>query len=126
MTKELTNAKKRLKIIQSQEFMTKCILHIHHPISIRIHGGSMLPVFGDGQIVQMIPILEYNKNIEIMDIIVYHKFADHYTVHRVVNILNGNGVKKYVTKGDNNKQNDSYIVKEEEILGVILQDVESV
>lgn len=58
-----------------------------------------------------------NENIKINDVISFHDKQDINT-HRIINILTENGVKKYITKGDNNKNPDKDKVTFDKIEGV--------
>lgn len=58
-------------------------------------------------------------NIKINDVISFHDKQDINT-HRIINILTENGVTKYITKGDNNKNLDKDKVTFDKIEGVYL------
>ena len=58
-------------------------------------------------------------NIKINDVISFHDKQDINT-HRIINILTENGVTKYITKGDNNKNPDKDKVTFDKIEGVYL------
>lgn len=57
------------------------------------------------------------ENIKINDVISFHDKQDINT-HRIINILTENGVTKYITKGDNNKNPDKDKVTFDKIEGV--------
>ena len=57
------------------------------------------------------------ENIKINDVISFHDKQDINT-HRIINILSENGVTKYITKGDNNKNPDKDKVTFDKIEGV--------
>lgn len=57
------------------------------------------------------------ENIKINDVISFHDKQDINT-HRIINILTENGVTKYITKGDNNKNADKDKVTFDKIEGV--------
>lgn len=84
-----------------------------------ILSNSMYPQIERGDMI--ISKKEY-KEIKINDIIEY-KQGNIYVIHRVVNILNTNNGKLYITKGDNNKYKDSLYVREEQITGVIVATI---
>lgn len=61
---------------------------------------------------------EKNKeNIKVNDIISFHDNKDINT-HRIIGILTENGITKYITKGDNNKNPDKEKVTYDKIEGV--------
>ncbi|HII4398175.1 signal peptidase I (plasmid) [Clostridium perfringens] len=89
-------------------------------LTLTVSGNSMFPLLKNGDKVE---IKTYDKldNIFINNIIVYKKFDTHLTIHRVKEIIKfGNNHKCYITKGDNNDENDDYVVFENEILGILL------
>ena len=57
------------------------------------------------------------ENIKVNDVISFHDKQDINT-HRIINILTENGVTKYITKGDNNKNPDKDTVTFDKIEGV--------
>ena len=60
------------------------------------------------------------KREKIGDIIVYKKFYDHLTVHRIQNIITLSSTRFYCeTKGDNNAEEDGYKVLNSEIIGIV-------
>lgn len=66
----------------------------------------------------VMPIIK--KPLNIGDIIVYHKFQEHLTVHRILNIVKLSETRFYCeTKGDNNLEIDPYKVLSHEIIGVV-------
>ena len=89
------------------------------PFTLNVQSESMLPVLCKGQSISIIPYANV-KNIVVGDIIVYCKFRDHLTVHRVINIVLLNDRRFYCeTKGDNNVSADRYKVFNHEIIGVV-------
>lgn len=82
---------------------------------IAVGSGSMTGTIAKGDAV----FLEKGKEIQEQDIIVF-KRDDSIIVHRVVSIIHFDEQRKaYVTKGDNNKENDSGYVYDEDIIGVV-------
>lgn len=79
-----------------------------------IVSGSMEPTImtGDAIFVKEVP----RDEIEINDIISFQD-GGAVTTHRIVEIVEENGVKKYQTKGDNNNAKDRELVNYEEIEG---------
>ena len=57
------------------------------------------------------------ESIKVNDVISFHDKQDINT-HRIINILTENGITKYITKGDNNKNPDKYKVTFDKIEGV--------
>lgn len=51
------------------------------------------------------------------DIIAFRDNTNHVVTHRIVEIINKDGSKEFITKGDNNNKNDSDTVKLENIEG---------
>lgn len=58
------------------------------------------------------------QSIEEKQVIIFEK-DNIKVVHRVVDIKEVNGVKRYYTKGDANKQNDSGYVTQDKVLGLV-------
>lgn len=80
---------------------------------IRVEGMSMFPVLKPGQLVWVNN--EANSEIKKGDIIVYKK--DNYRCHRVIKkYMVGENIV-FMTKGDNNKEYDQYLVYPNEIIG---------
>ena len=79
-----------------------------------IVSGSMVPTINkdDTIIIKEVP----QEEIKVNDIISF-KQDDFITTHRVVNIIEENGMKKYQTKGDNNNSKDKELVTYKQIEG---------
>lgn len=79
-----------------------------------IVSGSMEPTImtGDAIFVKEVP----QDEIGVNDIISFQD-GESVTTHRIVEIVEENGVKKYQTKGDNNNARDRELVTYEEIEG---------
>ena len=58
-------------------------------------------------------------DVKVNDIIAYRVFTDHITVHRVMERFCTDGELSFNTKGDNNLQNDDYIVRSENYIGIV-------
>lgn len=87
--------------------------------ALTIGSGSMSPKIEKGDII----ILKSVKNFEIDklkkgDVLVYNQ-DNKIIVHRIVKIFKVNNKKKFITKGDHNDTKDSWIVKEEDVIGVV-------
>lgn len=74
-------------------------------------GQSMIPVIEPGSFVIVRADSQYREG----DVVAFVDTVDNnrQVVHRIIEMLGG----RYVTKGDNNLQADSYIVQESDILG---------
>lgn len=93
--------------------------NVSYEYKITVSGNSMYPCLKDGDVVRVRSLI--NETIEIGDVIVYKKFKDHLTIHRVVEKCSIKGKRHYFkTKGDNNDTIDNYIVIISEILGVLV------
>lgn len=86
--------------------------------AVTIGSSSMTPNIkvGDVVIVKKLKKNELEK-IKKGDILVY-KHDGKLIVHRLVEIKTLNKTKYYITKGDNNIVNDSYVVTKDDIIGV--------
>lgn len=81
-----------------------------------VNGNSMYPHFHNGEIVTAGPVEP--DDIKVGDIIVYRKFEDHITIHRVVDVHRlGDKRICFETKGDNNPSKDEYIVHPHQVIG---------
>lgn len=85
--------------------------------------GSMEPEFYRGDIVvvqqsSFLGLQEFDpSSTQIGDIVVYDAaWYDSPVIHRVINITQIDGKTYYTLKGDNNDQEDPYLVEEERIL----------
>lgn len=87
--------------------------------ALTIGSGSMSPKIEKGDIV----ILRKVKKSELRTIkkgdVLVHNHDNKIIVHRVVEILDNNGKINYITKGDNNDTKDSWIIKEDEVIGIV-------
>lgn len=88
-------------------------------LKIRIYGESMIPTFQHLQFVEMVPIKDNVKHIKKNDIIVYKKFTDHFTVHRVIYRITFFHKYIFLTKGDNNSHRDHYCVFGQDVIGIV-------
>lgn len=87
------------------------------PFDLIVNGTSMYPFLNNGEKVRVEPIANY-QDIHINDVIVYYKFPQHLTVHRVIDMeINANNILYIKTKGDNNKYADKYYVEFKDIIG---------
>ncbi len=90
--------------------------------------GSMEPTFYRGDIVatqgtNVYGIQEFNpeKDVNVGDIVIYNaQWYPEPVIHRVINVTNVNGSKWFVIKGDNNKQQDPYLVSPSQVTGKVI------
>jgi len=68
---------------------------------------------GDLAIVKKVDVTTLKKQ----DIIAFRDEQNHVVTHRIVNIVNNNGRREFITKGDNNNTTDSEPVKFEDVEG---------
>ena len=81
-----------------------------------VNGNSMYPHFHNGEIVTAGHVEP--EDIKVGDIIVYRKFDDHMTIHRVEEVHRlGDKRICFETKGDNNPAKDEYIVHPHQLIG---------
>ena len=83
--------------------------------------GSMSPAINRGDVV-IIEKVESDDEIYINDVILYNA-GSYDVVHRVVDIYYENGVKKYVTKGDDNENADDAGVELQNIGGIVIAKI---
>lgn len=81
-------------------------------------GQSMFPLIKSGQIVYA--DTEIKNDIQNDDIIVFKKA--NLRCHRVVKKFKYNSEICFLTKGDNNLENDQFIVSLEEVIGCVILD----
>ena len=81
-----------------------------------VSSGSMEPFLNIGDIILVDKIEDVN-DIKVEDIITFSQGDGKDVTHRVIEIKEVNGIKSFVTKGDNNNSQDSNEVKFENIRG---------
>lgn len=86
--------------------------------ALSIGSGSMSPKIEKGDVV-IVKKVAKNKlyTIKKGDVLVYNH-DNRIIVHRVVKIIKVKGKINFMTKGDNNNANDSWVIKENEIIGI--------
>lgn len=90
-------------------------------ITITISGCSMYPTFYIGEKIIFERKFDENELHEGKIILFYNKNYKEYVIHRIVKEINLiSGGIYYVTKGDNNLINDHYLVRIEDIRGILL------
>ena len=86
--------------------------------NLTIGSNSMKPYMAKGDVI----IIEKLKGKELEefkkgDILVF-RYDNKIISHRIKNIIKRDGYY-FVTKGDNNEQNDNNLVKEEDVIGIV-------
>ena len=77
------------------------------PLAV-VRGTSMLPLFKKGDIVVIVK--KPPNEIRPGDVVVYRSIhGNRLIIHRVIEVLKINGEYEYVTKGDNNPYDDSFL-----------------
>ncbi len=76
------------------------------PLAV-VRGTSMLPLLREGDIVFLIH--KDPEEIKVGDVIVYRSLRGHLIIHRVIEIIRVGGELEFVTKGDNNPRDDSFL-----------------
>lgn len=88
--------------------------------ALAIGSSSMSPNVQKGDVVILRRVKAWKiGSIKENDILVY-KHDNKIIVHRVVKIININGRFNFITKGDNNKDSDAYVIKEKDVIGVVV------
>lgn len=85
-------------------------------VKVPLCSESMEPTLHKSEI---ITIKQSKGSLEKGDIIAYIVDKSHITVHRIMECRNSLSRRLYLTKGDNNKFCDSYLVSDEIIIGVV-------
>ena len=89
--------------------------------ALAIASGSMNPIFDRGSVVITEQINEkydnYNK-LKEGEIIAF-KAEKNIVVHRLIRIVNTDNEVYYYTKGDANEEEDDYLIKKENIIGIV-------
>ena len=89
----------------------------YQPVAILTY--SMDPVFtrGDAVVIKKMDALE-KKSLQKDDIIQY-KRKDTMVIHRIIDIVDDDGERGYILKGDNNDSKDPFIVYDNQIVGKV-------
>lgn len=114
-----TNYKKDIPLYIITILIILFILKVFKYYPVAILSNSMKDTFSKGDAVVVEKIDSNNiKKLKEYDIIYYRK-NNKYIIHRIVEIINEDDKKYFITKGDNNNTIDNWKVTEEEIIGVI-------
>ena len=88
------------------------------PFSLLVNGNSMAPNINNNDRILVEPY--FGTTLKRGTIIVYRKFNDHLTVHRIMNVVKISKKRFFCeTKGDNNSEIDPYKVFNHEIIGIV-------
>ncbi len=87
--------------------------------ALTIGSGSMSPKIEKGDVIILKRVTTPKmKNIKKGDILVYNH-DNKIIVHRVIKKKSDDGKVKFVTKGDYNNAKDSWVVKSEDVIGIV-------
>ena len=91
-----------------------------------IGSGSMEPIYymGDAVIFEKIELEE--QSVIEKGMIICYKHGAKYVTHRVVDIVTKDSEMLYQTKGDNNKENDEYLVNAQDVVGIVKLRIKSI
>lgn len=103
--------------------MTSRIIERVGKATFTLVGNSMYPLIKSGETVT---IYKYNyEKLEVGDVIAYRQFEYHITVHRISSIMHDDSEMLLKTKGDNNKNEDSYLTNKNQFLGIVYKGFEN-
>ena len=87
---------------------------------VAVVSNSMSPYFNRGDICIIKKVLEYEqiRNLKEGDIIEY-QYNNIFILHRIIDIKQTSKGYQFITKGDNNKEQDILPVYEEQIVGIV-------
>lgn len=91
---------------------------------LRVQSDSMKPTFEKGDLIFIKQV--DTETLEVGDIITFHTIIENQYVlntHRIAEIKEINGVRNYVTQGDNNKISDSHVIVGGDIVGKYITKV---
>lgn len=84
-----------------------------------IGSGSMEPYMYRGDAVVFEKIDKEQQVLIGEKTIIVYQHGNKYVNHRVMSVENKNGKRYYQTKGDNNPDNDEYLVSEDDVIGIV-------
>ena len=90
--------------------------------ALAIASGSMHPIFDRGSVVITEQVNDKYDNYDKLkegEIIAF-KAEKNVVVHRLIRIVNVGDEVYYYTKGDANKEEDNYLIKKENIIGIVI------
>ena len=88
---------------------------------LTVESGSMEPTFKEGDLIIAKEIDDIN-DLKVDDVISFWtneivEGSNVINTHRIIEVIDDNGTKSFKTKGDNNDQEDTYIVYPSKIIG---------
>lgn len=87
--------------------------------------GSMEPLIypGDMALIEKITSSDQIKNLKTGDIIQFERDDGLLVLHRIIEVVENEGVIKYRTKGDNNSKEDATLVPPENVRGTLVTTI---
>ncbi len=95
------------------------VAHLFGYMPMAVESDSMKPTFKQGDLIICKEIDDFNS-VKENDVITFWTTIDGQRVkntHRIVEVLNDDGIVKYVTKGDNNPVNDTDVISQSAVIG---------
>ncbi|SEL47216.1 signal peptidase, endoplasmic reticulum-type [Ruminococcus sp. YRD2003] len=95
------------------------VAHLFGYMPMAVESDSMKPTFKQGDLIICKEIDDFNS-IKENDVITFWTTIDGQRVkntHRIVEVLNDDGIVKYVTKGDNNPVKDTDVISQGAVIG---------
>ena len=86
--------------------------------ALAVASGSMVPAIDKGDVVIVEKINDNYTSLEVGDVIAF-KYSDTIIIHRIVNIVVDRGEYFFYTKGDSNKDADSFVIENDMIEGIV-------
>jgi len=124
------NLREEKKQIKKIDYIGLCIVNILIIIivyftcgyfkyyAIAVGSNSMSPEIKVGDIAVIEKVEKNYENLQVGQILAYKK-SDVIIIHRITKILKDDNKYYYYTKGDANENIDNYVIKEEEIIGIV-------
>ena len=66
------------------------------------------------------------ENLKVDDVIAFRDEENTVTTHRIIDIIDKDGITYFVTKGDNNSSQDRYLVKYKDVEGIYITRIPGV
>ena len=115
-------SKKRISLLLGSLVFTIVLVYFtsgyFHYHAIAVASGSMNPEIKKGDVVIVEKIDDNYSSLNIGDVIAF-KYEKVIIVHRIVNIVKDRGHYYFYTKGDANKKEDNFSIKEDMIEGKV-------
>ena len=121
-TPERENRKEKIPLLLISLVITAILVYFtsgyfkYHAVAVA--SNSMHPAIDKGDVVIIKKVDDNYNTIKKGDVIAF-KYSNVIIIHRVINIVRDRGEYFFYTKGDNNKDNDNFVVKEKMIEGVV-------